>query len=310
MAYFLGIDGGGSKTTCVVGDARDPLGRAHSGGSNLLRVGEESTRKALHSAILEACKAAGVEPAKIMRTCAGVAGAARSETADAVRRLIGEVIPSPIDVLSDVSIAMEAAFGGAAGVIVIAGTGSICYGRNEFGETARAGGWGPAVSDQGSGDWIGRTAVAAMLRALDSGDSASLLPLVLEEWQLATRDELTAAINAPHPPDFARLFPHVLAAATAGDTLAGSVISQAGIELGELARAVIRQLWRLPKRVQVRISGGVFQNSETIRHIFVNTLRAERPEAAVSLATVDPVAGALALARTAFGNVPAHSGLR
>ena len=105
---------------------------------------------------------------EISRVCVGLAGAARPEISELVRGMVsetlsGEIKPAEIKIVGDMVIALEAAFGSGPGVIVIAGTGSIAYGRNSKGQTARAGGWGFAISDEGSGHWIGRTAVAAAL---------------------------------------------------------------------------------------------------------------------------------------------------
>ena len=89
MAIFLGIDGGGSKTSCVIGDEESILGTGAAGGSNVVRVGEAAAREALSASILEACAAARVTPQQIHRTCIGVAGAARPQIAGVARRLLG-----------------------------------------------------------------------------------------------------------------------------------------------------------------------------------------------------------------------------
>jgi N-acetylglucosamine kinase-like BadF-type ATPase len=193
-------------------------------------------------------------------------------------------------------VALEAAFPGAPGVAVIAGTGSIAYGRNERGETARAGGWGSAISDEGSGEWIGRSAVAAALRAYDSGQNTALIGCILSSWRLATRDDVARVANASPPPEYATLLPQILATAEAGDGSARDVLLQAGTELAQLAKIVVRRLWPGGQGAQVALAGGVFRNSELVRRVFANSLRAERPQAEI-IEDVDPVAGALALAR-------------
>ena len=150
MAYYLGIDGGGSKTRCAVGDESSLLATVSVGPSNITRVGEARARESLHQAIREACAGAGIEPAQLRRACIGAAGAGREEIANVVRGIVAEVIPGKIEIVGDMQIALEAAFGTGPGVIVIAGTGSIAYGRDADGRTARAGGWGFAVSYEGS----------------------------------------------------------------------------------------------------------------------------------------------------------------
>ena len=296
MAFFLGIDGGGTKTDCALGDSAAVLGRGREAGSKLARVGQAQARAALHSAIRQAASEAKVELKQVQRTCVGMAGASQPEVAESIRALVAEIVPGEIQVVGDMHVALEAAFPGAAGMTVIAGTGSIAFGRNERGETARAGGWGPSISDEGSGEWIGRAAVAAALRAFDSGQSIGLVGCVLNSWHLATRDDVARVANSMPPPDYAALLPQILATAEAGDAAARDVLLQAGTELAQLAKVVVRRLWPGGTGAQVALAGGVFRNSELVRRVFANSLRAERPQAEV-IEEVDPVLGALALAR-------------
>src|ERR671922_2108479 len=155
MAFYLGIDAGGTSTRCVVGDEHKVMGTATTSSAKIARVGVEQARQALQTAIRKACSAAKIDPLKISQACIGIAGASRPEVVETARAWAAEIVGGKIDVLGDMQVALEAAFGGAPGVIVISGTGSICYGRNQRGEAARTGGGGPVVSDEGSGDWIG-----------------------------------------------------------------------------------------------------------------------------------------------------------
>ena len=180
MPYYLGIDGGGTKTTCVVGDESQILATATAGPSNIVRVGEAQARESLQQSVRQACSAAGITPAQVAHTCVGGSGAARPELANIVRRALAEILPTPIDVVGDMEIALEAAFDAGPGVIVIAGTGSIAYGRNRHGTTARAGGWGFAIGDEGSAHWIGRAAVSAVLRYADANARTSADPALAE----------------------------------------------------------------------------------------------------------------------------------
>jgi len=298
VAIFLGIDGGGSKTSCVVGDENSVLGAGVSAGSNVVRVGERQAREALGAAIRQACAAANVTPAQIKRTCVGIAGGARPEIAAVVRRLLAEFVSSEIEVVGDMVIAMESAFGSGPGVIVIAGTGSIAYGRNSKGETARAGGWGFAISDEGSGHWIGRAAVAACMRAYDETGvegEGGLLERIMKSWSVTTREQLV--VNANKFPDFAGLLPAVLSAADARDATAHLVLTQSGMELAILAGIVIARLFGNDKTATVAVSGGVFCNSDLVRHVFDKSVRAAYPQVSPNTTVIDPVEGALALAR-------------
>jgi glucosamine kinase len=192
---------------------------------------------------------------------------------------------------------MRAAFEKSEGVIVIAGTGSIAYGRNHKGETARAGGWGYAISDEGSGHWIGRTAISCALRACDEGEGSRVFDHISKAWGLASIDDLVRAANAVPPPDFSNLVPTVLEAADAGDAIARGVLTQAGAELATVAKIVIGRIFADQPNVPVAMSGGVFRNSPLVRQVFYNSLRSEYPDVKTAPTVVEPVKGALALAR-------------
>ncbi|MCU1300150.1 MAG: ATPase, BadF/BadG/BcrA/BcrD type [Candidatus Sulfotelmatobacter sp.] len=310
MAFYLGIDGGGSKTTCAVGDESSQLATAVAGPSNITRVGEVRARESLHQAIREACAAAKIAPQQVQRACIGVAGAGRTEVARTVRTIVAELISGEIEVVADMPIALEAAFGGGAGVIVIAGTGSFAYGRNAQGRTARAGGWGFAISDEGSAHWIGRAAVAGVLHAIDQEQdqrkdaqaSATALPLfrgLKAAWKLNSLDEFVRAANSN--PDFAALLPAIVAAADAGDALAQRVLSQAGGELSRLAGIVIRRLFTGQDvgslDVWLSMAGGVFRYSTRVRGAFCDEVRKVYAQVSVNPQVVEPVTGALQMAR-------------
>ncbi|HTF42329.1 MAG TPA: BadF/BadG/BcrA/BcrD ATPase family protein, partial [Terriglobales bacterium] len=111
MAIFLGIDGGGSKTRCLVGDEHSLLGSGQAGGSNVVRVGEVQAQEALANAVQKACAAANIHPEDISRTCIGVAGAARPGVSDRVRGMVARMVSGDIEVVGDMVVAMEAGFG-------------------------------------------------------------------------------------------------------------------------------------------------------------------------------------------------------
>ncbi len=299
MPYYLGIDGGGTKTTCAVGDESSLLATASAGPSNIVRVGEATTRESLHQAIRQACAAAGITPSQVSRTCVGGSGAARPELAAIVREFLAEILPTPVDVVGDMQIALEAAFDTGPGVIVIAGTGSIAYGRDRQGKTVRAGGWGFAIGDEGSAHWIGRAAVIALLRASDQNETVSASPLagaLFRGWGVRSLSDLARAANAVPPPDFSALFPAVL---SIKDELAAHVLRSAGRELAQVADVVIGRLFAKDETgpVPVGMIGGVFRHAELVRQVFYNELRRLDPRAEVIPKVVEPVEGALRRAR-------------
>jgi len=317
MAYYLGIDGGGTKTRCVLADETMVLATAMSGGSNIVRLGETQARETLHTAVRQVCATANISPAQISAICIGAAGADRPAIAAKIRMILVELISETahetalpkIEVVGDMTIALEAACGAGPGVIAIAGTGSIAYGRDATGHTARAGGWGFAVSDEGSGHWIGRRAISAILSAHDQGLETALSAMVLQAWKLNSLDELVQQANSTPPPDFPRLFPIVLRAADEDDSVARSLLTDAGAKLGSLAAIVVHRLAHntpaamltgsmLPvATLPVAMTGSVFRQSPDVRRVFCNTLQTSLPGIDVRQDIVDPIEGALARAR-------------
>jgi glucosamine kinase len=312
MAYYLGIDGGGTKTRCVLATESSVLAKAMTGGSNLVRLGETQAREALRAAVYQVCASARISPAQIGAVCIGAAGAARPEIAEKIRAIFAELIPAPaaanIEVVGDAVIALEAAFGAGPGVIAIAGTGSIVYGRDAAGHIARAGGWGFAVSDEGSGHWIGRRSVSAILTAHDQGHETALTNTVLQAWKLASLDDLVQKANSTPPPEFPRLFPIVLRAAESGDSSARDLLAEAGVKLAGLADAVLCRLdpgssavAPATAHLSVAMTGSVFRQSSLVRQTFYNTLQGKFPGIHVRQDLTDPVEGALARARRLHG---------
>ena len=142
VSYFLGIDGGGSQTTCVLGDESRVLASVTVGGSNIVRLGERQARAALEHGVRDVCKAAAINPAQITAVCAGIAGAAREQNRAQIAGELSKLVRGQIMVVGDMEIAHQAALNGDPGIVVISGTGSIAYGRDASGHTARAGGLG------------------------------------------------------------------------------------------------------------------------------------------------------------------------
>jgi len=293
MSLVLGIDGGGSKTTCAVARDGQMLASATTLGSNLVRSSGSEIRDALHSAIHQACAASGVDIGEIDAACAGLAGAGREQLRAGAETIVRELLSCPVEVTTDVEIAHAAAFRGQHGVIVISGTGSIAYGVDETGETARAGGWGPMVSDEGSGEWIGREAVARCLRAIDVGDSQELLERLLGTLRLADVGELIVWANAAARPSFAQCFPAVAQAAAGGDELAGGILRDAGRELAGLAARVICRLWQPAHPVEIAVAGGVLRSSPLVRDSFQSAVQKMHPGAGVRELEQEPVMGAM-----------------
>jgi glucosamine kinase len=298
VPFYLGIDGGGTKTTCALGDESSVLAVVTAGPSNMFRVGEQRTRESLHEAVRQACAAAGVSPAEIACTCLGASGAAREEIATAVRNALAELLPNQIEVIGDMETSLVAAFDTGPGVIVIAGTGSSAYGRNREGMTSRAGGWGFAIGDEGSAHWIGREAVRVTLQKHDEDPDApdtTFTSALCEVWGASSLHNLALTASAVPPPDFASLFPVVAASKS---ELSLQIQSAAGMELARIAGIVIRRLFRdQGDAVPVAMIGGVFRHAATVRTSFYNELHRFDERVEINPQVVEPVDGALRMAR-------------
>jgi glucosamine kinase len=227
--------------------------------------------------------------------CIGMAGASLPEAVSWAQDTVREIIPAAtLYVAGDHIIAHRAAFGTSHGVLVVSGTGSIAFGRNPAGETARAGGWGPNVSDEGSAFWVGREAVVSALHAYDLGGSDGMLSLIARAWKVAP-EEVVRLANAAEP-QFAELSALVAGAAERGDVAAVDIINRAGQALAVLGGAIIRRLWPQGGVVPVALAGGVLQGSTLVRSAFKEAMRSVYPQAALSFAVVRPVLGALEIA--------------
>src|SRR6266852_2797214 len=199
MTYFLGVDGGASKTAALVtNDAGKTLGDGVAGPSNHLRVGIETAARNIERAVNKALVNADVASREIVWAYCGIAGADhpahRQEIVDSLNIFFPR---GNFTVDNDARIALTGAIGFGAGVVVIAGTGSVAFGRNESGEEARAGGWGPTLGDEGSGYAIAREGLAAVVRAADGrGPSTIMTELLCREYGMCDAADLPRFVYA------------------------------------------------------------------------------------------------------------------
>src|SRR3984893_12063817 len=299
MQNLIGFDGGGTKTHCVILDAGGKIiGEGRGGPSNPLRCGFDAAFRSLSEAAAEALKIAGLRTESITGVCAGLAGAGRRNV---VRRVLvfvsREFSRAVVQVTTDFEIALEAAAGQGPGVVLIAGTGSAAYGRNAEGETARAGGYGPWVGDEGSAFEIGRRAVAAVARTRDTGGRGTLLtnmiPAALDcpDW-----DELMLRITKNPDDIFPSLFSVVAEAADAEDSAAKEILFTSAIGLGNLAMIVVRRLEMTAQEFPVVKCGGVFGHSRMLDALLDSVVVSGALRAKVSRIEISPAVGAARMA--------------
>jgi N-acetylglucosamine kinase-like BadF-type ATPase len=299
MAYFVGIDGGGTRTTAWLADERKRiLSRAVTGPANPLKVGCEASEREILGAAHQALRKARLKKSQLLKAIAvGLAGVDRPQMHRPLFAWLQQAIPARHHLLtSDAAIALRAAIGDSPGVIVISGTGSISFARDERGRVLRSGGWGAPLDDAGSGYDLGRKAIIAALRHYDGrGPYTQLTRRICLALKIP---DITRVILQPLTPhDIAALFPLVLAAARRRDLVARRLCEEAGKDLADLAVALLKRLGWQRRIVPVVTSGGVFQASLRIRQAFRRYLRRHAPQARVLLLRHPPVEGALALAR-------------
>lgn len=258
----VGVDGGGSKTHAVIlATDQSILGEGTAGPSNPLRVGIARAAAAVREAIDKGCQAAQVRREDLLAAQIGLAGARRTELRERVREALNNLGIADVEVVSDADIALYGATEGKPGVVVIAGTGSICCGVNARGKRNCAGGWGPVAGDEGGGAWIARRALRAIAHASDGrGPKTSLMTAACAYFHVTTPDDLSTAIYAPTMTNerLAGFGKQVIEAAKARDPVAREIMVEAGSELGLAVAAVIRNLKLEPEPFQVAYVGGVF----------------------------------------------------
>jgi len=179
---------------------------------------------------------------EVTRTCVGIAGYSIAEVREWAARVVGEMVAGEVVVCGDEEIALDAAFRGGPGILVIGGTGSNVVGRSGDGRMFTAGGWGPEIADEGSGLWIGREAVRRAFRALDREVASGLMESIRVAWKLKDVGELVAVANAHPGPDFSTLAPVVVECAESGDAIAAAILDDAGVELAEQVAVVWRKM--------------------------------------------------------------------
>lgn len=266
---FLGVDGGQSSTVAIVGDETGSVkGVGHAGPCNHVSEAESRERftLAIGGAIRDAQEAAQCVDVVFQGACLGFSGGIHDKEA-----LTKEVVKANhYAITNDAQIALTGATAGEPGVIAIAGTGSIAYGRNASGKTARAGGWGYAFGDEGGAFDLVRQAVRAILRFDEGwGPATSLRDALLQATGAHDANDLVHRFYTPEFPRsrIASYAPIVDEAAKNGDSLAREILQSAAQELAMYVAAVRRQLFHRGEASQVSYIGGVF-TSELLRTRF------------------------------------------
>jgi N-acetylglucosamine kinase-like BadF-type ATPase len=299
--YVLGVDGGGTKTRAVVADSHGRiLGEGRAGPSNPLRVGVDDSTKAVREAVERACVEAGIRRQDLSAAEVGLAGGKREDIRERMRAaLSSELGIESLEVVTDADIALYGATEGKPGLVVIAGTGSICCGINARGRRACAGGWGPLAGDEGGGSWIARRALQSVARASDGrGRKTSLSEAAREYFKVERAEDLSTAVYAPNMTNnrIAGFGRHVIDAAKRRDVVAREILDEAGRELACAASAVIKKLKMERERFQLAYVGGVFVAGSLILEPLREELERVAPRAFLAPPVLAPAEAAARMA--------------
>lgn len=293
-AVYIGIDIGGTRSVAeaVAGDERY---RAHGPGANLNRTSVERVAAVLSELVGEALQA--FPRASHVYACAGVAGAGRPDASkrlsDRWHGLLPAHVEADVCVEHDGVVALEGAFAGESGAILIAGTGSLALGRTASGALVRAGGWGYLLGDEGSGYAVGRAAIRALAEATDGGPTSALTTRIAMHLGMRTRDDLVRLVYDERLP-FENIAPLVVEAASAGEPQACELLERE-------AAILVRQIELLttpqdPVEPRVALVGGL-ANAPVYADVLRRSIDALAGDWYVTDAREAPEQGALRLAR-------------
>jgi glucosamine kinase len=299
MDYVLGVDGGGTKTECVLIDAAGKiLARSFSGPSNPYRVGVESATREIEKAADLCSQEARVARTEVAAIGAGLAGTGKPEMKEGMRASLAAAFPgAAVFVFTDLETALAAAGEGPV-IVLVAGTGSAAIGRDAQGEIWRTGGHGPRLGDDGSAFDIGSRAVAkAMKEREQQGTDSMLGRKILEQCGFASWQELQQRATAEPDSVFPSVFPLVAAAADDGDAGAREILLQAAGELSSLVSAVAEHSGQGRKEIMIVKTGGTVGRSAFFDAQLDAALKRVLPQALIGGLQMSPAEAAARAAR-------------
>lgn len=299
MTYYIGIDGGGTRARAVLTDAAGTvLARSEGGAARIDVLQPTALLATLSELVRDAAQQANIDRVAVL--CCALAGAGRNDERAALEAAIRQLgIADAVVVTNDALAALQDALGPAPGLLLIAGTGSIAWGRNETGSMARTGGWGALLGDEGSGYAIGLAALRAAVRAHDGRAAAtSLRTTVLPYAAAAEPEDLVRWSAAASKSDIAGLAPQVIAA-TDTDPEAAGIVKQAARDLAEHVAALHARLGPWTEPPFLAMTGGLIAPGRALRGYVLAELAEWDLPMRVIEREIDAAIGAATLARAA-----------
>jgi glucosamine kinase len=295
LAYFLAVDAGGTKTDYLLADESQTLVEVRGGSIKRLRVCEEEANANLEDALRRIESIGGIDLAEVHATCVGAAGYSVPLVRDWLHEAFEARVAGRLEIVEDVEIALDAAFFGGTGILVLAGTGSNVAGRDAQGRLTSAGGWGPTLADHGSGYALGHAALRETFLAIDEGRESTLLEEILRFWNLHGIPELVELANRDPKPDLSQLALIVAKCADQGDAAALRVIDREAAALAHLVEIVAGRL-RLHAPT-VAFTGSIMEHIPSMRRMAASYILDHAPDAHLLPGVISPIQGALWRAR-------------
>ncbi len=300
---IFGIDGGGARTVAWLATASAPaevLGRGFSGPSNQRAVGPKVAMAHLNEAVQAAFDDAGIDRQTVDAACLGLAGAERPSDQDVIKQWAEEArLTLKLRVVTDVLPLLYVGGSDGSGVVLIAGTSSMAWGRNDHNETARSGGWGYLFGDEGSEFAIGRAILQAVAWSIDGrGPTTGLIDDVCQKLGISSATEIVGAVYSNEIPRavIAGLAPLAFDAAERLDVISCDIITTAARELAALVISVARRL-RLQDQLALFFAGTLPREREKFCHMIVDAISSHSVRVVATHVVAEPAEGALALAR-------------
>lgn len=303
MEYVIGIDGGGTKTAAVI---LDTAGRIHGygegGPSTYGIVSEAVTRESIETAAKIACREAGLSTPVFAAAFLGLGNVVSALDRSAVRAIAASLELAPVERIGvdhDCRIALSGGLSGRPGIVLIAGTGTSCFGMDDQQQTWRAGGWGPLIDDEGSSYWLGIQAMRAAILDYDKRGEPTLLgQMVQEHMQLKEMNELMNRLYAAGMTrtDIAALAPLVFEAAGLNDLVAMRIIQSGCLSMASCVETVAHRLRMDPRQSELAVVGGLTRAGDALMQPLTNAVLNRLPGYRIILAELSPAIGAGILA--------------
>ena len=302
MKYLIGFDCGATKTECALTDINGNILYTTTGGAaNFLVTGTDGTSRIILSLLNDCIKKLNTDYSEIENIVIGAAGAGRKKDAEKLESSLLEIFSADeikiksLKVVSDAQIALQGAFPNEVGFILIAGTGSIIYGKDEKGNIYRTGGFGRLLGDEGSGFSIGKKGLQAAAKYFDGrGEETLIIKLIEEKYSIRTTDELIAKVYNENF-DIASVAEVVIIAAKKEDQIAHHILLEESEELIHHLSTMMKKMNTID--LSVSFAGSLILNNNVYSDMLRGKIKTSLPSVKIVVPKYSPIEGAILLAK-------------